>query len=110
MDDDFNTPEAMAVLFDLSAEANRSGDAAVAGELRALAGVLGLLERSPEDFLKGRAQAGGLDDAQIEALIAQRVAAKKARDFATADRVRDELKQQGVILEDSAAGTTWRRA
>jgi len=110
MDDDFNTPEAMAVLFDLSAEANRSSDAAVAGELRALAGVLGLLERSPEDFLKGRAQAGGLDDAQIEALIAQRVAAKKARDFATADRVRDELKQQGVILEDSAAGTTWRRA
>ena len=110
MDDDFNTAEAMAVLFDLSAEANRSGDATVAGELRALAGVLGLLERSPEDFLKGRAQAGGLDDAQIEALIAQRVAAKKARDFATADRVRDELKQQGVILEDSAAGTTWRRA
>lgn len=110
MDDDFNTPEAMAVLFDLSAEANRSGDAAVAGELRALAGVLGLLERSPQDFLKGRAQAGGLDDAQIEALIAQRVAAKKARDFTTADRVRDELKQHGVILEDSAAGTTWRRA
>ncbi|MBL8468819.1 cysteine--tRNA ligase [Methyloversatilis discipulorum] len=110
MDDDFNTPEAMAALFDLSAEANRTGDAAVAGELRALAGVLGLLERSPEDFLKGRAQAGGLDDTQIEALIAQRVAAKKARDFATADRVRDELKQQGVILEDSAAGTTWRRA
>ncbi len=109
MDDDFNTAEALAVLFELSNEANRGNDAAVAGELRALAGVLGLLERSPEDFLKGRAQAGGLDDAQIEALIAQRVAAKKARDFATADRVRDELKQQGIILEDSAAGTTWRR-
>lgn len=110
MDDDFNTPEAMAVLFELSAEANRSGDPAVAGELRALAGVLGLLERSPEDFLKGRAQDGGLDDAAIDALIAERNAAKKARDFATADRVRDALKAQGVILEDSAAGTTWRRA
>jgi cysteinyl-tRNA synthetase len=110
MDDDFNTPEAMAVLFDLSGEANRSNDAAVSGELRALAGVLGLLERAPEEFLKGRTQDGGLDDAQIEGLIAQRVAAKKARDFATADRVRDELKEQGVILEDSAAGTTWRRA
>ncbi len=110
MDDDFNTPEAMAVLFDLSAEANRSQDVNVSGELRALAGVLGLLERSPEEFLKGRTQEGGLDDVQIEALIAQRVAAKKARDFAAADRVRDELKQQGVILEDSATGTTWRRA
>lgn len=110
MDDDFNTPEAMAVLFELSAEANRSGDPAVSGELRALAGVLGLLERSPEDFLKGRAQDGGLDDAAIDALIAERNAAKKARDFATADRVRDALKAQGVILEDSAAGTTWRRA
>lgn len=110
LDDDFNTPEAMAVLFDLSAEANRSNDAKAAGELRALAGVLGLLERSPDDFLKGRAQLGELDDAAIEALIAQRVAAKQARDFATADRVREELKQQGVILEDSAAGTSWRRA
>ena len=84
--------------------------AAVSGELRALAGVLGLLERQPEEFLKGRTLEGGLDDAQVERLIAQRVAAKKARDFATADRVRDELKQQGVILEDSATGTTWRRA
>ncbi|MCQ9378675.1 cysteine--tRNA ligase [Methyloversatilis sp. XJ19-49] len=110
MDDDFNTPEAMAVLFELSNDANRSGDPAVSGELRALAGVLGLLERSAEEFLQGRAQAGGLDDVQIDALIEQRIAAKKARDFATADRVRDELKQQGVILEDSAAGTTWRRA
>jgi cysteinyl-tRNA synthetase len=110
MDDDFNTPEAMAVLFELSNDANRSGDPAVSGELRALAGVLGLLERSAEEFLQGRAQAGGLDDGQIDALIEQRIAAKKARDFATADRVRDELKQQGVILEDSAAGTTWRRA
>lgn len=110
MDDDFNTPEAMAVLFELSNEANRSSDPAVSGELRALAGVLGLLEQSPEAFLKGRTLMDGLDDQHIDALIAQRNAAKKAGDFATADRVRDALKQQGVVLEDSAQGTTWRRA
>jgi cysteinyl-tRNA synthetase len=110
MDDDFNTPEAMAVLFELSNEANRSNDPGVSAELRALAGVLGLLEQSPEVFLKGRTLMDGLDDRQIDALIAQRIAAKKARDFATADRVRDELKQQGIVLEDSAQGTTWRRA
>jgi len=110
MDDDFNTPEAMAVLFELSNEANRSQDAAASGQLRALANLLGLLERPPEQFLKGRGEAGGLDDVQINALIEKRIAAKKSRDFATADRVREELKQQGVILEDSAAGTTWRRA
>jgi cysteinyl-tRNA synthetase len=110
MDDDFNTPEAMAVLFELSNEANRSSDPSVSGELRALAGVLGLLEQSPEAFLKGRTLTDGFDDQQIDALIEQRNAAKKARDFATADRVRDELKQQGVVLEDSAQGTTWRRA
>ena len=110
MDDDFNTPEAMVVLFELSNEANRSSDPAVSGDLRALAGVLGLLEQSPEAFLKGRTLMDGFDDQQIDALIEQRNAAKKARDFATADRVRDELKQQGVVLEDSAQGTTWRRA
>jgi cysteinyl-tRNA synthetase len=110
MDDDFNTPEAMAVLFELSNEANRSNDPAVSGELRALASVLGLLEQSPEVFLKGRTLIGGLDDQQIDALIQQRNAAKKARDFATADRVRDQLRLQGVVLEDSAQGTTWRRA
>jgi cysteinyl-tRNA synthetase len=109
MDDDFNTPEAMAVLFELSGEANRTGDGAASGELRALAGVLGLLQRAPEDFLKGRARDGSLDDAQIDERVAQRVAAKAARDFATADRVRDELRAHGIILEDSAAGTTWRR-
>jgi cysteinyl-tRNA synthetase len=109
MDDDFNTPEAMAVLFELSGEANRAGDGAASGELRALAGVLGLLQRTPEDFLKGRARDGSLDDAQIDERVAQRVAAKAARDFTTADRVRDELRAHGIILEDSAAGTTWRR-
>jgi cysteinyl-tRNA synthetase len=109
MDDDFNTPEAMAVLFELSGEANRTGDGAASGELRALAGVLGLLQRAPEDFLKGRARDGSLDDAQIDERVAQRVAAKAARDFATADRVRDELRAHGIILEDSVAGTTWRR-
>ena len=109
MDDDFNTPEACAVLFELVNEVNRDRSAARAGLLQNLAGLLGLLGRAPEAFLQGTADATGLTDAQIEERIAARAAAKKARDFATADRVREELAAQGVLLEDSAAGTTWRR-
>ncbi len=109
MDDDFNTPEACAVLFELVNEVNRDRSPARAGLLQSLAGLLGLLGRAPEAFLQGAADAGGLTDAQIEERIAARAAAKKARDFATADRVREELAAQGVLLEDSAAGTTWRR-
>ena len=111
LDDDFNTPEAMAVLFDLAGEVNRARDPALANQLKALAGVLGLLDRDPAGFLQ--AGSGGADELvpeAIEAMIAARAAAKKGRDFAEADRIRAELTAAGIVLEDSAQGTTWRRA
>ncbi|NMG64287.1 cysteine--tRNA ligase [Azoarcus indigens] len=111
MDDDFNTAEAVAVLFDLANEVNRGGSPVLAGQLRALGAVLGLLEREPLAFLQAEVgEADGMDAAAIEKAIAERVAAKKAKDYAAADRIRAELLAAGVILEDSAAGTTWRRA
>ncbi|MEJ2480665.1 MAG: cysteine--tRNA ligase [Acidihalobacter sp.] len=115
MDDDFNTPEALAVLFELVREVNRArqtdpGEAATfAAQLRQLAGVLGLLQADPEEWLRGEARSDGLSDADIEALIEQRTQARQQRDFAEADRVRDELQEAGVVLEDGAEGTTWRR-
>jgi cysteinyl-tRNA synthetase len=115
MEDDFNTPGAMAVLFDLAHAINKArvespDKAAPLGALlRKLAGVLGLLGRDPEAYLRGGASAGA-DDAGIEALVEQRAAAKKARNFAEADRIRDDLKARGVILEDAPGGkTVWRR-
>ncbi|MDQ5880211.1 MAG: cysteinyl-tRNA synthetase [Pseudomonadota bacterium] len=111
LDDDFNTPEAMAVLFDLAGEVNRARDPALANQLKALAGVLGLLDRDPASFLQaGPVGADELVPEAIEAMIAARAAAKKGRDFAEADRIRAELTAAGVVLEDSAQGTTWRRA
>jgi cysteinyl-tRNA synthetase len=112
MDDDFNTPLAVAALFDLASEVNRGGALADARQLKALAGVLGLLERSPQAFLQaGSPQAGGMDEAAILDAIARRAAAKKARDFAAADAVRAALTAAGIVLEDKPDGSTnWRRA
>jgi cysteinyl-tRNA synthetase len=110
MDDDFNTPEAVAVLFDLANEVNRSQSPQAVGQLKVLAGVLGLLQRDSQEFLQGEANAGGMDDAAINAGIEARIAAKKAKNFAEADRIRKELLEAGIVLEDSAAGTTWRKA
>jgi cysteinyl-tRNA synthetase len=107
MNDDFNTPQAIAVLFDLAAQINRSRDPAQAAELRALGGTLGLLQQSPRAYL----QSGGtLDAAAIAERIEARAAAKRARDFEIADRIRRELAGRGVVLQDSPDGTTWRKA
>lgn len=114
MDDDFNTPVALAVLFDLARELNRarSDDAqsapALAFELKRLANILGLLERAPGEFLQGGSQnALPLPAEEIEARIAARTAAKKAREFAEADRIRAELEALGIVLKDSREGTQW---
>ncbi len=107
MDDDFGTPEAVAVLFELANEINR-GRSELAPQLRALGKILGVLQRDPKEFLQGRL-AGRLDEAEIERRIAERAALKRAKDYGGADRVRAALLEAGVILEDSAAGTSWRR-
>ena len=108
MDDDFNTPEAVAVLFDLANEVNKTSSLALSSQLKALGSALGLLQRDPVAFLQGGA-AGGMDEAQINAQIAARAAAKKSKNWAEADRIRKELLKAGIVLEDSASGTTWRR-
>ncbi len=114
MDDDFNTPVAMAVLFDLAREINRvqakdpAAAAALAAELRRLGAILGLLQSDPQAFLQGDAGTGPAAR-EIEDLISRRLEARRARNWAEADRIRDELKAQGVILEDAAGSTVWRR-
>ncbi|ANR78375.1 cysteine--tRNA ligase [Kosakonia sacchari] len=116
MDDDFNTPEAYSVLFDLAREVNtlkHDGDLlganAAAKKLRELAGVLGLLEQDPDLFLQSGAQADDSEVAEIEKLIQQRLDARKAKDWAAADAARDRLNEMGIVLEDGPQGTTWRR-
>ena len=109
MDDDFGTPEAVAVLFDLATELNKTRAPEDAHLLKSLGAVLGLLQRDPSEFLQGAPGAAGLDAARIEALIADRVAARKAKNYAEADRIRKELLANGVVLEDTPAGTLWRR-
>jgi cysteinyl-tRNA synthetase len=113
MDDDFNTPIAVAALFDLASEVNRGKSSALASQLKALAGVLGLLIREPQAFLRATPSANDPDvslDARVDEAIAARSLAKQQRNFAEADRIRKALADEGVILEDSAAGTVWRRA
>ena len=117
MNDDFNTPEACAVLFDLATEINRRKSATLAGQLRGLAGLMGLLKRDPHVFLQATPAFAG-DEAgdeaysqtMIEGLITDRSAAKKAKNFVEADRLRSELLAVGVVLEDGPQGTIWRRA
>jgi len=106
MDDDFNTPEAIAVLFDLANEVNRTKDTDSLRLLKGLAGVLGLIQRNPDEFLQGDVTAA-LD---VESLIQARLAAKKNKSFAEADAIRKQLADAGIVLEDTPQGTTWRRA
>ncbi|MDW7547919.1 cysteine--tRNA ligase [Pseudoalteromonas peptidolytica] len=114
MNDDFNTPEALPVIFELSKEVNRlkDSDAQAAGEyayiLVKLAEVLGIAQQDPESFLKG--EQGDDEVAQIEALIEKRRVARESKDWAAADEARDALTAMGVVLEDSAGKTTWRKA
>jgi len=126
MDDDFNTSEAMAVLFDLANEVNKNQSVETAGLLKNLGGVVGLLQRDPNEFLQGHvavfisavqadnigsiAVSVGFAEAEIHNFIVKRTEAKKDKNFAEADRIRKELADAGIILEDTPQGTTWRRA
>src|SRR5690606_26717399 len=119
MNDDFNSAGAVAVLFELASEANRSQSPQVSGLLKALGNVLGLLQSDPQTYLRAPSrylsqagkQGAQLGDDEIEALIEARTAAKKARDFAQADSIRDRLQEAGIELEDRPGGVTqWRRA
>lgn len=115
MDDDFNTPEALAVLFDLARDINRVRQdnpvvaAGAAIQLRRLGGILGILQEEPEVYLRGQAGAGGLADGEIQSLIDARIAARAAKDWAEADRIRALLSEAGILLEDGPSGTAWRR-
>ncbi len=108
MNEDLNTPAAIAVLFDLASELNRSQAPDTAALLKALGATLGLLQQPPRAFLQGGA--AGIDEAVIAQLISERADAKKARDFARADQIRKDLADQGVLLQDSPQGTTWVKA
>jgi len=116
MDDDFNTPEALAAMFELVREINRlrnedeSQAAGLAAELRQLGDMLGILQQDPESWLRGEAATDGLSDEAVEALIQQRLDARAGNTGAEADRIRDELKGQGILLEDAAGSTSWRRS
>jgi cysteinyl-tRNA synthetase len=117
MDDDFNTAEALAALFDMVREINRLREsdqqkaAGLAAELRRLGGVLGILQDDPEQYLRsGVCSEEGLSDSEIDVLIEQRLTARAEKNWAEADRIRDQLQDAGIVLEDGANGTTWRRS
>ncbi len=113
LDDDLNTPRALAALFDLARDLNRCSDpaqrASIASRLRASAELLGLLGADPEAWCRG-GSADAPDDAEIDALVAARQAARERRDFSEADRIRDELTDRGILIEDGPDGARWRRA
>ncbi|MDO9282080.1 MAG: cysteine--tRNA ligase [Methylotenera sp.] len=106
MNDDFNTPEALAVLFDLANEVNKTKLAETARLLKSLSSVLGLLQRNSDDFLQGEAS----EALDVDALIQARLTAKQSKNFAEADAIRKQLAEAGIVLEDTPQGTTWRRA
>jgi cysteinyl-tRNA synthetase len=116
MEDDFNTPDALAVLFDFVREINRvrAGDmqraAALGAELRYLGAVLGILQGDAESYLRGDAPTDGLADDEIDSLIQQRIAARAGKNWTEADRIRGVLTEAGILLEDGPQGTAWRRA
>ena len=115
MDDDFNTPRALAVLFEIASELNKAARdndpvaSQLAAQLKQLAGMIGLLQQEPDQFLQGEAGEGDLSAEEIEAFIEQRAQARKDKDFAESDRIRDLLAEKGVVLKDSRDGTSWYR-
>ena len=118
MDDDFNTPKAISLLHELARETNRAKDSDVvkaqklASTLKILAGILGFLQDSPEEFLQRGTGSDtyGLTDEEIQSLVEQREQARKGKNFTESDRIRDLLTSQGITLEDAAEGTIWQRS